>query len=90
MFVGRFTMILQNARSNQQDANPTVRWIGLLLITFMELCMVAGRSRMRAGHPHAASGQLMLIHTCHAMPMLRCAVALRSRFQNSTVAGWHV
>jgi hypothetical protein len=26
-----------------------------------------------------------LIHTYHAVPMLRCAVALRSRFQNGMV-----
>jgi hypothetical protein len=33
--------------------------------------MVAGRSRMRAGCPHAVSGRPILIHTCHAMPMPR-------------------
>jgi hypothetical protein len=26
---------------------------------------------------------------CHAMPMPRCAVALRSRFQNGMVVAWH-
>jgi hypothetical protein len=26
---------------------------------------------------------------CHAMPMSRCAVALRSRFQNGIVVAWH-
>jgi hypothetical protein len=31
----------------------------------------------------------MLIHTCHAMPMPRCAVALRSRFENGMVVAWH-
>jgi hypothetical protein len=31
----------------------------------------------------------MLIHTCHAMAMPRCAVALRSRFQNGMVMAWH-
>jgi hypothetical protein len=28
--------------------------------------VVAGRSRKRAGRPHAVSGRPMLIHTCHA------------------------
>jgi hypothetical protein len=31
----------------------------------------------------------MLIQTYHAMPMPRCAVALRSRFQNGTVVASH-
>jgi hypothetical protein len=26
---------------------------------------------------------------CHTMPMPRCAVALRSRFQNGMVVSWH-
>jgi hypothetical protein len=39
---------------------------GMLLITFVELCVVAGRSRTQARHPHAVSGRPELIHTCHA------------------------
>jgi hypothetical protein len=31
----------------------------------------------------------MLIHTCHAMPMPRCVVALRIRFQNGKVVVHH-
>jgi hypothetical protein len=31
----------------------------------------------------------MIIHTCHAMPMPRCAVALRIRFQNGMVVALH-
>jgi hypothetical protein len=63
----------------------------MLLITFVELRVVAGRSRTRAGRPHAVSGRPMLIHTshAHATPMLRCAVALRSRFKNGMVVAWH-
>jgi hypothetical protein len=38
----------------------------MLLITFVELRVVTGRSRKRAGRPHAVSGRPMLIHTCHA------------------------
>jgi hypothetical protein len=38
----------------------------MLLITFVELRVVAGRSRKRASRPHTVSGRLMLIHTCHA------------------------
>jgi hypothetical protein len=40
----------------------------MLLIIFVELRVVAGRSRKRAGRPHAVSGWPMLIHTYHAMP----------------------
>jgi hypothetical protein len=61
----------------------------LLLTTFMEICLLAGRSRTWAGRQLAFSGRSMLIHTCHAMPMPRCAVALRSRFQNGMVVAWH-
>jgi hypothetical protein len=52
--------------------SPTVKRIGVLLITtFVELRMVAGRSRTRAGRPHAVSGRPMIIHTSHAMPCPR-------------------
>jgi hypothetical protein len=47
--------------------------------------MVAGKSRTWAGRTHAVSGRPTLIYTCHAMPMPRCAVALRSRFQKGMV-----
>jgi hypothetical protein len=33
---------------------------------FVELRVVAGRTQMRAGRPHAVSGRSMLIHTRHA------------------------
>jgi hypothetical protein len=39
----------------------------LLITTFVELRVLAGRSRTRAGRPHAISGWPMLIHTCHAL-----------------------
>jgi hypothetical protein len=61
----------------------------MLLITFVELRVVAGRSRKRAGRLHAVSGRPMLVHTRHAMAMPRCTVALRSRFQNGIVVAWH-
>jgi hypothetical protein len=61
----------------------------MLLINFVELRVVAGRSWTRAGRPHAVSGRPMLIRTCHAMRITRCAVALRSRFQNGMVVAWH-
>jgi hypothetical protein len=38
----------------------------LLITTFVELRVVAGRSRARVGRPHAVSGRPMLIHTYHA------------------------
>jgi hypothetical protein len=42
----------------------------LLITTFVDLRVVAGRSRIWAGrpHPHAVSGRLKLILTYHAMP----------------------
>jgi hypothetical protein len=44
--------------------------IGTLLVTtFVELRVVAGRSRTRLGRPHAVSGRPMLIHTYHAVTM---------------------
>jgi hypothetical protein len=61
----------------------------LLITTFGELRVVAGRGRTRTGRPHAVSERPMLIQICHAMPMPRCAVALRSRFQNGMVVAWH-
>jgi hypothetical protein len=61
----------------------------LLITTFVELRVVAGRSRTRAGRPHAVSGRPMLIHKCHPMSMPRCAVALRSRFQNGMARALH-
>jgi hypothetical protein len=67
-----------------------IRTASLLLVTtFVQLCVVAGRSRTRAGRPHTVSGRPMLIHTYHAVPMPRCAVALRGRFQNGMVVAWH-
>jgi hypothetical protein len=45
------------------------------LTTFVELCVVAGRSRMRAGRPRAVSGRpMLLIHTCHAHAALCCGL----------------
>jgi hypothetical protein len=61
----------------------------LLTTTFVELRVVAGRSRTQAGRSHAVSGRPMLMHKCHAMPMPRCAVALISHFQNGMVVAWH-
>jgi hypothetical protein len=55
----------------------------------METCVIPGRSRTWAGRPHAVSGRPMLIHTCNAMPMPHCTVALKSRFQNGMVVAWH-
>jgi hypothetical protein len=60
----------------------------LLVTTFVELRVVAGRGRMWAGRPNAVSERPMLIHTYHAVPMPHCAVALRGRFQNGMVMAW--
>jgi hypothetical protein len=63
----------------------------LLLTTFVELRVVAGRSRAGAGRPHAVSGRPMLSHTYHAVPMPLYAAlcrGLRGRFQNGMVVAW--
>jgi hypothetical protein len=65
-----------------------IRTASRLLVTFVELRVVVRRSRTRAGRPHAVSGQPMLIHIYHAIPMPRCAVALSGRFQNGMVVAW--
>jgi hypothetical protein len=57
--------------------------------TFVELRVVTGRCRTGAGHPYAVSGRPMLIHKCNAMPIPRCAVPLRSLFQNGMVVALH-
>jgi hypothetical protein len=69
--------------------NRTASEIGKLLVTnFVELRVVAGRSRKWAGRPHAISGRPILIHTYHAVPTPRYAVALRGRFQKGMVVAW--
>jgi hypothetical protein len=75
---------------NNRTASSTVSRIGMFLIaTFVELRVVAGRSRTRVGFQHTVSGRPTLIHTSHAMPIPRCAVALGNRFQNGMVVAWH-
>jgi hypothetical protein len=49
----------------------------LLITTYVELRVVAGRSRKRAGRPNTVSGRQMLIHTCHA-PAALCRVLEKS------------
>jgi hypothetical protein len=51
-------------------------------------CRYRAILRTRAGRPHAVSGRPMLIRTYHAVPMSRCAVALRGRFQNGILVAW--
>jgi hypothetical protein len=60
-------------------------------VSFVKVRVVAGRSRKRAGHPHAVPGRPMLIQTCHAhaAPLPCCAATLRSRFQKGMVVIWH-
>jgi hypothetical protein len=55
----------------------------LLVKTFMELRVAAGRSRMRAGRPHAVSGRPMLIHTHTIHFSCRCHIALCSGLKRS-------
>jgi hypothetical protein len=50
--------------------------------------VVAGKSRTRAGRPHAVSGRPMLIHTCHAMPMPRPCRALSWPWEVAVRTAW--
>jgi hypothetical protein len=60
---------------NIRTASPTVLRIGMLpIITFVELRVVARKSRTRAGRPHAVSERPMLIHTWHAHAALFCGL----------------
>jgi hypothetical protein len=64
----------------------------LLITNFVNLRLVDERSRTRAGRPHAVSTADANLHMpCHAnaVPMPRCDVSLRSRFQNGMVVAWH-
>jgi hypothetical protein len=54
----------------------------LLTKTFVEFRVVAGKSRMRAGRPHAVSERSMLIHTCHAHAAL-------CRGLEKSLSEWH-
>jgi hypothetical protein len=64
----------------------------LFLVTpFVELLVVAGISRTRAGRPHAVSGRPMLNHTHHAVPKrLSCrAVPWPWEVVFRTAWSWH-
>jgi hypothetical protein len=66
---------------------PPASEIGVLLITnFLEIRVLAGRSRTRAGGPHAVSGR-MLIHTHHAVPLLRPCRGLERSLSERHIRG---
>jgi hypothetical protein len=60
----------------------------MLLITFVELRLVAGRSRTRAGRQHAVSERPILIHTYHATPRPRRAHAALCRDLENSLSKW--
>jgi hypothetical protein len=67
---------------------PPASEIGVLLITnFLELRVVDGRSRTRAGRPHAVSGRPMLIHTYHAVPLPRPCRGLERSLSERHIRG---
>jgi hypothetical protein len=67
---------------------PPASEIGMRLITtFLELHVVAGRSRTRAGRPHAVSGRPMLIHTDHAVPLPRPCRGLERSLSERHIRG---
>jgi hypothetical protein len=62
----------------------------LLITTFVEIRVVAGRKRKQAGQSHAAYERSMLIHTCPFRAHAALYLAFRSHFQNGMVVAWHV
>jgi hypothetical protein len=69
-----------------------IRTVSLLLVTtFVEFRVVAGRSRMRIRRPHFVSGRPMLIQTYHTVPMLfsRHAVPKPWEVAFGTALTWH-
>ena len=71
--------------SSSEQLNTSQKAEAVLLTTFVNVCVVAGRSWTAAGHSQAVSRRPTLIHTCHALPLSHCALGLRSRFQNGMV-----
>jgi hypothetical protein len=63
----------------------------LLITTFVELRVVAGRSRTQAGRPHTVSGWPMLVHTCHAHAALCRDIAklLSERYGHGAARAWY-
>jgi len=69
---------------------PPASEIGMLLVTtFVELHVVAGRSRKRVSRPHAVSRRPMLIHACHAVLCRGLEKSLSERHGRSTAWAWH-
>jgi hypothetical protein len=86
-------LLLENDKRCLFSHWPAAFQFEILMTTFVELRVVAGRSRRRAGLPQAVSRRKMLIHTCHVIPCHEaplpcCTVALKSRFQNGMVGAW--
>ena len=59
------------------------------LRTFVNVRVVAGKSRTRAGRSQVVLRRPTLIDTYHAVPLPFCALALRSGFQNGMVGARH-
>jgi hypothetical protein len=61
----------------------------LLITTFLELRVVAGRSRTQAVCRHAVSGRLMLIHTCLATFCNGLEKSLSEQHGDGMARAWH-
>jgi hypothetical protein len=72
---------------NIRTASPTVCYSTLLITNFVELRVVAGRSRTRPGRPHAVSVWPKPI--THAMPCPCRAVPWPWEFDFKTVWSWY-
>jgi hypothetical protein len=59
----------------------------LLITTFLELRVVAERSRTLAGRQHAVCGQPMLIHTYNAVPLPRPCRGLERSLSERHIRG---
>jgi hypothetical protein len=61
----------------------------LLVTTFVELRVVAGRILTRVGRPHTVSGRPMQIYTCHAALCRGLEKSLSERHGRGMAQAWH-
>jgi hypothetical protein len=61
----------------------------LLITTFVELRLIAGRSRTRPVRPRTVYAEPILIHTCHTMPCTCCVHAALCRGLEKSLSERH-
>ena len=66
--------------SPSEQLNTSQKEAAFWLTTFVNVRLVAGRSRTWAGRPQAVERHLIVIHIRYAVPLPCCVVAFKSRF----------